>query len=72
VIGPGRARLSRAIVDTELHASGGQPGRAERLGATTPLGRPGSADEIAAAIAWLLSDDASYCTGSVLDVAGGR
>jgi NAD(P)-dependent dehydrogenase (short-subunit alcohol dehydrogenase family) len=43
-----------------------------RLGPSAPLGRAGEADEIAAAIAWLLGDDASYCTGSILDVAGGR
>ncbi len=60
------------IVDTGLHASGGQPDRAARLGPGAPLGRAGSADEIAAAIAWLLGEDASYCTGSILDVAGGR
>jgi NAD(P)-dependent dehydrogenase (short-subunit alcohol dehydrogenase family) len=60
------------IIDTEIHASGGQPDRAARLGADAPLGRAGSADEVAAAIAWLLGADAGYCTGSVLDVAGGR
>jgi NAD(P)-dependent dehydrogenase (short-subunit alcohol dehydrogenase family) len=60
------------IIDTEIHASGGQPDRAARLGADAPLGRAGRADEVAAAIAWLLGADAGYCTGSVLDVAGGR
>jgi NAD(P)-dependent dehydrogenase (short-subunit alcohol dehydrogenase family) len=60
------------IVDTEIHASGGQPDRAARLGPGAPLGRAGTPGEIAAAIAWLLGDDASYCTGSLLDVAGGR
>jgi NAD(P)-dependent dehydrogenase (short-subunit alcohol dehydrogenase family) len=60
------------IVDTELHASGGQPDRAERLGAQVPLGRAGRAEEIAEAIVWLLSDAASYTTGAVLDVSGGR
>jgi NAD(P)-dependent dehydrogenase (short-subunit alcohol dehydrogenase family) len=60
------------IIDTEIHASGGQPDRAAQLGADAPLGRAGSADEVAAAIAWLLGADAGYCTGSVLDVAGGR
>jgi NAD(P)-dependent dehydrogenase (short-subunit alcohol dehydrogenase family) len=60
------------IIDTELHASGGQPDRVARLGPSAPLGRAGTAGEIAAAIAWLLGDDASYCTGSVLDVTGGR
>ena len=60
------------IIDTELHASGGQPDRVARLGPSAPLGRAGRADEIAAAVAWLLGDDASYCTGSILDVGGGR
>jgi len=60
------------IIDTEIHASGGQPDRVERLGPSAPVGRAGTADEVAAAVTWLLSDEASYCTGSVLDVAGGR
>lgn len=60
------------IIDTAIHASGGQPDRAWRLASTVPLARPGTADEIAAAVAWLLSDDASYATGAVLDVSGGR
>ena len=57
---------------TDIHASGGQPGRAERLGVTTPLGRAGEAEEIAAGILWLLSDEASYTTGALLDIGGGR
>ncbi len=60
------------IIETDIHASGGQPDRAARLGPTVPAGRPGQADEVAAAIAWLLGDEASYCTGAILDVAGGR
>ena len=60
------------IIDTEIHASGGVPDRAERLGTKTPLGRPGRADEVAQAILWLLSSEASYVTGTILDVAGGR
>lgn len=60
------------IVDTDIHASGGQPDRVERLGPLVPVGRAGTADEVAAAVAWLLSEEASYCTGSILDVAGGR
>jgi len=60
------------LIDTEIHASAGQPDRAHRLGSTSPLGRAGRAEEVAAAIFWLLSDAASYTTGALLDVAGGR
>jgi len=60
------------IIDTEIHASGGQPGRAQRLAPQIPLQRPGTAQEIAHAIVWLLSAEASYATGSILDVTGGR
>jgi NAD(P)-dependent dehydrogenase (short-subunit alcohol dehydrogenase family) len=60
------------VIDTELHASGGQPDRVARLGPGLPMGRAGTPDEVAAAIVWLVSDEASYVTGSVLDVAGGR
>lgn len=60
------------LIETDIHASGGQPDRAERLGKTAPLGRAGTAGEVANAIAWLCSAEASYCTGSILDVAGGR
>ncbi|WP_017938951.1 SDR family oxidoreductase [Zestomonas thermotolerans] len=60
------------LIDTEIHASGGQPDRAERLGRTTPLGRAGRAEEVAEAILWLLDDKASYTTGALVDIAGGR
>ena len=60
------------IIDTEIHASGGEPGRVARLGPVQPMGRGGTAQEVAAAIIWLLSDAASYVTGSFIDVAGGR
>jgi NAD(P)-dependent dehydrogenase (short-subunit alcohol dehydrogenase family) len=60
------------IIETGIHASGGQPDRAARLGPAAPLGRAGHPAEVAAAIRWLLTDEASYCTGAILDVAGGR
>ena len=60
------------IIDTEIHASGGQPGRAQRLAAQIPMQRPGTAQEVANAIVWLLSAEASYATGSILDLTGGR
>jgi NAD(P)-dependent dehydrogenase (short-subunit alcohol dehydrogenase family) len=60
------------IIDTEIHASNHQPDRLARLGPTVPIGRVGLAAEVAAAVVWMLSDEASYCTGSILDVAGGR
>lgn len=64
--------VSPGIVDTEIHASGGQPERARQLAPMIPMQRPGTADEIAAAILWLLSEAASYTTGAVLEVTGGR
>ncbi len=60
------------LIDTEIHASGGQPDRLERLRMLIPMKRAGRADEIAAAVLWLLSDEASYTTGALLDVGGGR
>ena len=60
------------IIDTEIHASGGEPDRARLLGAQVPMQRPGSADEVAQAIVWLLGPDSSYTTGTLLDVSGGR
>lgn len=59
-------------IDTEIHASGGQPDRARRVAPMIPMKRPGRAAEIAAAIIWLLSDESSYATGAILDVSGGR
>lgn len=60
------------IVRTGIHASGGQPDRLERIAPLVPMQRPGEPDEIAHAILWLLSDEASYVTGACLDVSGGR
>ena len=60
------------IIETEIHASGGTPERAERLAPTLPMQRAGTADEVAQAIVWLLSPAASYTTGALLDVSGGR
>ena len=60
------------IIDTEIHASGGEPDRAQLLGAQVPMQRPGSADEVAQAIVWLLGPQSSYTTGTLLDVSGGR
>jgi NAD(P)-dependent dehydrogenase (short-subunit alcohol dehydrogenase family) len=60
------------LIDTEIHGSGGQPDRAHRLAAQVPMQRPGTAEEVAAAIVWLLSEQASYTTGAILDVGGGR
>jgi NAD(P)-dependent dehydrogenase (short-subunit alcohol dehydrogenase family) len=60
------------IIDTDIHASGGEPDRARLLGNQVPLQRAGSADEVAQSIVWLLGAQSSYCTGALLDVSGGR
>ena len=60
------------LVDTDIHARGGQPDRVARLAPTIPMQRVGQADEVAFAIAWLCSEEASYVTGALLDVSGGR
>lgn len=60
------------MVYTDIHADGGEPGRVDRLAATVPMGRGGQVDEIASAVLWLLSSQASYTTGAILDVTGGR
>ncbi|SDJ70489.1 SDR family oxidoreductase [Variovorax sp. OV700] len=60
------------LIDTEIHASGGMPDRAFELAPTVPMQRTGSAEEIAGAILWLLSEEASYTTMALLDVTGGR
>jgi NAD(P)-dependent dehydrogenase (short-subunit alcohol dehydrogenase family) len=60
------------IIYSDIHASGGEPGRVDRLGPTLPMRRGGHPIEVARAILWLLSEDASYSTGTFIDVAGGR
>ena len=60
------------VIYTEIHASGGEPGRVERVKAAVPMKRGGEPDEVARAILWLLSDEASYSTGTFIDVSGGR
>jgi NAD(P)-dependent dehydrogenase (short-subunit alcohol dehydrogenase family) len=60
------------FIYTEMHASGGEPGRVDRVKEFVPMKRGGNADEVAHAILWLLSDEASFTTGSFVDVAGGR
>jgi NAD(P)-dependent dehydrogenase (short-subunit alcohol dehydrogenase family) len=64
--------VAPGIVDTTIHADAGEPGRVDRVGPLVPLGRAGEPDEVANAVAWLMSDEASYVTGSTLRVAGGR
>jgi len=60
------------LIETDLHALGGEPGRVARLAAGVPLGRGGTPEEVARAILWLISDKASFVTGAILDVSGGR
>lgn len=60
------------VIETEIHASGGEPDRAQRLASQIPMGRPGTAEEVARAILWLISPESSYSTGTVITVSGGR
>jgi NAD(P)-dependent dehydrogenase (short-subunit alcohol dehydrogenase family) len=60
------------LIRTDIHASGGEPERVDRLGPNVPLGRGGGPDEVGAVIAWLLSEEASYVSGALIDVSGGR
>lgn len=74
-LGPKGIRVNTVrpgIIRTDIHEHSGDPGRADRLGNLSPLGRPGEANEVGEAIIWLLSSQASYVTGALLDVAGGR
>jgi NAD(P)-dependent dehydrogenase (short-subunit alcohol dehydrogenase family) len=66
------AAIRPGLIDTDIHASGGEPDRAHRLAHMVPMKRVGTAEEIANAIVWLMSDDASYVTSAILDVSGGR
>ena len=74
-LAPRRIRVNGVrpgIIDTEIHADGGEPDRVALAGPGLPLGRAGRADEVAAAVVWLLSDEASYTSGAIIDVAGAR
>ena len=74
-VGPEGIRVNAVrpgVIRTEIHATSGDPGRVERIGACAPLLRAGEAEEIARSILWLASDEASYITGALLDVSGGR
>ncbi|MGR3563857.1 MAG: SDR family oxidoreductase [Heliomarina sp.] len=64
--------LRPGLIETEIHAKGGEPDRAERLAVNVPMKRVGRAEEVADAVLYLLSDQASYVTGAFLDVSGGR
>ncbi len=66
------AAIRPGLIDTEIHGSGGDPDRAHRLAHLVPMKRVGSAEEVANAIVWLMSEDASYVTSAILDVSGGR
>jgi NAD(P)-dependent dehydrogenase (short-subunit alcohol dehydrogenase family) len=74
-LGPRGIRVNAvrpAFIETEIHASGGRPDRAAMLGAATPMGRAGQPEEVAEAVTWLISDAASYVTGTFIDLSGGR
>ena len=60
------------IIETDIHASGGQPDRARQMAPMVPMQRAGSAMEVAQAIVWLMTEESSYCTGTIIDVSGGR
>ena len=64
--------LRPGLIMTEIHANAGEPGRVERLKASVPLGRGGTAEDVAEAALWLMSDASAYVTGITIDVAGGR
>ena len=70
--GLARVGVAPGIIRTTIHADAGEPGRVDRVGPLVPLGRVGEPAEVADAIGWLMSDQASYVTGTTLRVAGGR
>jgi len=74
-VGPDGIRVNAVrpgVIRTDIHLSSGDPARVERIGATAPLGRPGEPEEIARTILWLLSPEASYISGALVDATGGR
>ena len=74
-VGPEGIRVNAVrpgVIRTDIHLASGDPARVERIGATAPLQRPGEAEEVARTILWLASDEASYLTGALVDVTGGR
>lgn len=74
-LGPNGVRVNAVrpgLIETDIHADAGWPERAAALGAQVPLGRAGTPEEVAAAILWLIGSEASYVSGALLDVAGGR
>jgi NAD(P)-dependent dehydrogenase (short-subunit alcohol dehydrogenase family) len=64
--------VAPGLIETDLHASAGRPDRLQQMAPSVPMKRAGSADEVAAGVAWLLSDAASYTTGTILEIGGGR
>jgi NAD(P)-dependent dehydrogenase (short-subunit alcohol dehydrogenase family) len=74
-VGPEGIRVNAVrpgVIRTEIHLASGDPARVERIGATAPLQRAGEPEEVARAILWLLSEEASYTSGAIVDVGGGR
>ncbi|HYP05425.1 MAG TPA: SDR family oxidoreductase, partial [Bryobacteraceae bacterium] len=64
--------VAPGLIATELHAAAGAPDRLDRMAPAIPMRRPGTAEEVAEGVVWLLSDAAAYVTGSILEIGGGR